>query len=94
MHDTTVDEGNIGLETTQSSTEDGSKEWPLRRQRVFARYRIFVHLFIWLVMTGSVPLLMLFARFWSTDSHHPDGGLLALSSIAMIWGGSFPSSYG
>jgi hypothetical protein len=51
---TTLDEGDLGLEAAQSSTEGGSEELPSQGRRVFTRYRIIFHLFIWLIMTGSV----------------------------------------
>jgi hypothetical protein len=49
---TTLDEGDLDLETAQSSTEGVSEESPSRGWRGFAQYRIIFHLFIWLIMTG------------------------------------------
>jgi hypothetical protein len=51
---TTLDEGDLGLEAAQSSTEGGSEEFPTRGRRGFTLYRIIFHLCIWLIMTGSV----------------------------------------
>lgn len=47
-----VQEKEISLETLHSSMQDDSEEVASRERRVFEKYKIFIHLFIWLVMTG------------------------------------------
>jgi hypothetical protein len=50
-----IDEQDRGLEAPQPSAEGGSEGLPSRGRLLFTKYRIFFHLFVWLVMTGSVP---------------------------------------
>lgn len=47
-----VQEKEISLQTTHSSMEGSSDEIVSRERRIFEKYKVFVHLFIWLVMTG------------------------------------------
>ena len=47
-----VQEKEIGLEPTPSSIEGGSDEVVSRERRFLEKYKIYLHLFIWLVMTG------------------------------------------
>ena len=47
-----VQEKEIGLEPTHSSVEGDSEEVVSRERRLFEKYKIYIHLLIWLVMTG------------------------------------------
>jgi hypothetical protein len=56
--DASSSEKDLGLETTNSGMESDSEEKVSRSRRLFNKYKIFVHLAIWLVMTGYVPALL------------------------------------
>jgi hypothetical protein len=47
-----IDERDHHLEATQSSVEGGSEESPSQGRCFSMKYRSFVYIFIWLVMTG------------------------------------------
>lgn len=47
-----VQEKEIDLEPTPSSIEGGPDEVVSRERRFLEKYKIYLHLFIWLVMTG------------------------------------------
>jgi hypothetical protein len=47
-----VQEKEIGLEPTHSSVGGDSDEVVSRERRFFDKYKIYLHLVIWLVMTG------------------------------------------
>jgi hypothetical protein len=56
--DSSSSEKDLGLETTNSAMASDSEENVSRSRRLFNKYKIFVHLAIWLVMTGYAPALL------------------------------------
>jgi len=50
--DASSSEKDLGFETTNYAMETDSEENVSRSRRLFNKYKIFVHLAIWLVMTG------------------------------------------
>jgi CNT family concentrative nucleoside transporter len=62
-YDTTTDAWEICPETGQPSSESPVDESPSRALWARSRYRIFLHVLVWLVMTGSVTFQTKIARF-------------------------------
>lgn len=54
--DASSSERDLGLENTNSAVESEPQEEVSTLRRLYNKYSIFVHLFIWLVFTGYVLL--------------------------------------
>lgn len=50
-----IDEEYLDREAPQPSAKSGFESSPSRGQQSRYTYRIFIDLFVWIVMTGSVP---------------------------------------
>lgn len=51
-HGAGIDEQDLDLEAPQSSAKSGLEDLPSGKQSLRRKYRVLVHLFVWLVMTG------------------------------------------